>query len=770
MSSSSYPIPQPNLPPSPLPGQLPMASPGGVTPSSSAWRRLFKPGFAWRLPGILIWMVAAFVLAANLTSNGATYAAMAGVLAAFLGAELLDGLQVRLQRLWLVALAAISGVAGLSSLLRFTTLPAEVASPLVVYSLTESTLWFTGMVAFLLPTLVSAKRYSLFLTVEAFALVTIFASWLAAHREGAVHRPFFITDFLLERNWDPMPFFLGFGAALGVLLVIWMMSRSSAKRTLVDPVILISVVLALFLFLPYQQIRKMANWAASGPGGDKQEQQGQGGGKGDKQDDQPQGQTRDPNPTNSSRGKPQPVAVVNLHDDYTPPYGVFYFRQDTLSNWNGRRLVRDASGKLDNDVGMPFPAAPIEVPLRDRADEESQGGRPAAHRLLSTVALMVPHSKPFGLIDVARLDPAPNPDPKRFERAYQVESIVLDTDFANLLDRKLGSPKWSAETWKHYTDAPEDPRYRTITEQAKALLPPHMQKNPVAQALAIKIWLDKSTVYNLQVPKPDEDADPVADFLFGNRNGYCVHLAHSAVNLMRTVGIPARVSLGYAVNARQRGNGSTILIRGGDAHAWPEVYVGGLGWVVLDIAPEKVATPPQEENVDQEQQRMLGEMARKTPTHPNQKNPPPGDGDVRRALLEGLLALARMLLPAMVFTVGALYTMKVWRRVEPRFCSEARLPAAVYRATLDQLADIGFKRASGQTRESFASSVANRAPEFAQLTRHHLQAAFGQSLPKVSRQDYFALQQRVAAQAGRTVAWWRRALGFVNPLSWWNVK
>jgi hypothetical protein len=47
--------------------------------------------------------------------------------------------------------------------------------------------------------------------------------------------------------------------------------------------------------------------------------------------------------------------------------------------------------------------------------------------------------------------------------------------------------------------------------------------------------------------------------------------------LYRTAGIPARVSQGYAVAARQRGHGASLLIRSGDAHAWPEIYLQGAG-------------------------------------------------------------------------------------------------------------------------------------------------------------------------------------------------
>ncbi len=704
----------------------------------------------WKVPGILIWMAAAGLAAVNFTSGAGLAAVLAGVLTAFYLSDRLGGLPVRLPRLWLISGCGLGLVTLAGVLLRGSEGAARILSSVGVYSITEAAVWLVLPLALLTPLLVSATRYSTFLSIEAALLVGIFAGVFAAHREGSLHRPYFITDWLLERNYDPLPFFLAVGAALGVMLIVWLLSRRSAKQTLLDPLILMALIVALVLFLPDGKIRQLNAWAASGDGDEKKKaEKEKGGGKGgQKQQEKQQSGERnqDPDPSSGSSGKSFPVAVVNLHDDYKPPYGTFYFRQDALSTWNGKRLVRDNSQKLDTDIGVPFPAEAIEVPMRDRADTEKQpNGKRLAHRMKTTVALMTPHSKPFALIDAVKYEPAPNPDPKRFERAYKTESIVLDTDFKDLLQRSVGSEKWTPEVWRHYTQVPEDPRYRKIAEEARQLLPSHLRDMVLAQALAIKYWLDKNTTYDLSVARPNDESDPVAGFLFGDRKGYCVHLAHSAAYLFRTIGLPARVSVGYAVDSRQRGNGSAVLIRNGDAHAWPEIYVKGLGWVVLDITPEKVATPPQQEKADPELQKMLGEMARQTPGSPKEENPPAGDGDVRKAFLETLLALGRMLTPLALITLLAMYLMKLWRRFEPRFCDESRLPVAAYRATLDRLADLGWQRGFGVSREHFAEAVALRAPEFQELTQLHLRHSLGKGTSLSRREEVFGGQRSRAA-------------------------
>src|SRR5262249_59532098 len=108
----------------------------------------------------------------------------------------------------------------------------------------------------------------------------------------------------------------------------------------------------------------------------------------------------------------------------------------------------------------------------------------------------------------------------------------------------------------------------------------------VMKALAIKRYLEKEGFYSLK-QKQLVGADPVAQFLFGDLRGYCVHFSHAAVFLLRSQGIPARVALGYGVQTKRRGAGSSVLILGNEAHAWPELFIDGVGWVTFDIYPER---------------------------------------------------------------------------------------------------------------------------------------------------------------------------------------
>lgn len=86
-------------------------------------------------------------------------------------------------------------------------------------------------------------------------------------------------------------------------------------------------------------------------------------------------------------------------------------------------------------------------------------------------------------------------------------------------------------------------------------------------------------------------AQPVDQFLFETRAGFCEHYASSFVVMMRAAGIPARVVTGY-----QGGTPNVVgdywVVRQSDAHAWTEVWLPGEGWRRVDptaaVSPDRI--------------------------------------------------------------------------------------------------------------------------------------------------------------------------------------
>ncbi len=94
--------------------------------------------------------------------------------------------------------------------------------------------------------------------------------------------------------------------------------------------------------------------------------------------------------------------------------------------------------------------------------------------------------------------------------------------------------------------------------------------------------------YTLNPPVTPQGEDFVEYFLLESHQGYCVHFATTAVALLRTLGIPARYAEGYAVPSGQEG---WVEVPDYNAHAWVEVYLGGMGWVPMEVTPASQLAP-----------------------------------------------------------------------------------------------------------------------------------------------------------------------------------
>jgi transglutaminase-like putative cysteine protease len=107
---------------------------------------------------------------------------------------------------------------------------------------------------------------------------------------------------------------------------------------------------------------------------------------------------------------------------------------------------------------------------------------------------------------------------------------------------------------------------------------------------ALAHFRNESFYYTLTPPLL-QSSDPVDEFLFGSRRGFCEHYAAAFTVLMRAAGIPARVVTGY-----QGGDinpvGNYLVVRQRDAHAWAEVWLAESGWTRIDptaaVAPERI--------------------------------------------------------------------------------------------------------------------------------------------------------------------------------------
>lgn len=710
----------------------------------------------------VVYLFTAFAFAFPLSTAGAALAVAGFTFAGAIAGRIVAGSRLRLPTIVLLAFAAI----GLASAGRSALLASEAFAAWLGPSSALGVANALGLglcaacVAIALRA--AALRRRLFRVFEVAFVGMAFAQLVIGHRGGAINRPFELADSIIAQGRDPTIALLLVGAAAASACVILLLSERSLLRALLHLSLAIALLLIVLgttrtLGLPQAKLGQSGLGLRPDEKSQQKQQSGRGGGQGRRGGEPPQNEQLEFQDNYDSSGRQIPLAVVLLHDDYSPPTGLYYFRQVAFSQYNGRRLVQSTRGDVDKDVAPGFVFD--RTKLADVPNE--QGDRT---RLETTVALLADHNRPFALESPLEVSPTNNPDPGRFRRAYRVVSEALSSDYDALLERGVGDPHWNAEQRTHYTGAPPDERYGKLAQEIVQELPDDLREDKVAQGVMVSLWLSKQGIYSLK-SKHAAAADPTADFLFGDRTGYCVHFAHAAVYLMRSLGIPARVGAGYVAEEAARQGGSAILLSGSNSHAWPEMYVSGVGWVVVDVSPERALDPPMQPP-DPDLQRLLGELARGQKPMPQSEWRPLDPTIAALRMLPGAILNALLIGLPLLFALG--YSVKAWRRLAPAWAGAASAPRAAYRAQLDRLSEVAITRRFGESREAFAARVARQSPSFARLTQGNVAARFGRppAAGGDARPELRALARAVDEELARAVPYRRRLLGVLHPFSW----
>ncbi len=133
-------------------------------------------------------------------------------------------------------------------------------------------------------------------------------------------------------------------------------------------------------------------------------------------------------------------------------------------------------------------------------------------------------------------------------------------------------PSWIVPRYLQLPDAFPD-RVRLLAEQITA-----GRETPFDKAEAIEGYL-RNIPYNQQINGPAPGQDGVDYFLFEAKEGYCDYYASAMVTMLRAVGVPARYVRGFSLGEQDRG---VFHVLASNAHAWPEVFFPGYGWVEFE--------------------------------------------------------------------------------------------------------------------------------------------------------------------------------------------
>jgi len=169
------------------------------------------------------------------------------------------------------------------------------------------------------------------------------------------------------------------------------------------------------------------------------------------------------------------------------------------------------------------------------------------------------------------------------------ESITLFTNSVSAVETEQLDPK-------HISRALQLP---SDTMKAFSFLAQSLHGSNEFETLRnIRSYLTEGFSYTLDTTA---NPDPIADFIFVTKEGYCVHFSSAAAILARMNDIPVRIAKGFMVVIPQEeeqdipgrftgqnnipGSRGQAQITGFSSHQWPEIFIEGRGWVPWEVTP-----------------------------------------------------------------------------------------------------------------------------------------------------------------------------------------
>jgi hypothetical protein len=107
-------------------------------------------------------------------------------------------------------------------------------------------------------------------------------------------------------------------------------------------------------------------------------------------------------------------------------------------------------------------------------------------------------------------------------------------------------------------------------------------RTPYAAVLALESWLRQRGGFTYDEQPPRVTGPPLVEFVTRTKAGYCQHYAGAMAVMLRMLGIPARVAVGFTSGTLDDGK---WVVTDHEAHAWVEVWFAGEGWVPFDPTP-----------------------------------------------------------------------------------------------------------------------------------------------------------------------------------------
>ncbi|WP_327323032.1 DUF3488 and transglutaminase-like domain-containing protein [Streptomyces sp. NBC_01210] len=165
---------------------------------------------------------------------------------------------------------------------------------------------------------------------------------------------------------------------------------------------------------------------------------------------------------------------------------------------------------------------------------------------------------------------------------YQVTSLLVNPR----PDQLAKAPAPPAALLREYTKVPDvlpaevGKTARKVTKGAT---------NDYERAVKLQDWfaVDGGFTYDTEV-QSGTGVSAITRFL-RQKKGFCVHFSFSMAAMARTLGIPARVAVGFTPGSPRSDGTMSVGLK--EAHAWPELYFEGVGWTRFEPTPSRGSAP-----------------------------------------------------------------------------------------------------------------------------------------------------------------------------------
>ena len=396
-----------------------------------------------------------------------------------------------------------------------------------------------------------------------------------------------------------------------------------------------------------------------------------------------------------------------------------YWRLTALDRFDGRRWSpsRPALHRRDGPAGGKNGLAP------------AAGGDRALHQDFELAALdsaWLPAAGRAIRIKAAgaRLDPETDSlvtkKGSRAVRAYRVESRIpversgppAPGAASAAADRRPGLVRYLALP----NGLP--PRVRALAERLTS-----GADTPYQRAAALEDHLRAGFAYDENAP-PGSSTDALDHFLFTTRRGFCEQFAGAFAALARAVGLPARVAVGFTPGVYDEGAG-VWRVTTREAHAWPEVFLHGVGWTAFEPTPGRALPNPDARVLAQPSLAPVlsaGRPSAGSGSSALTRVDPDGGGGVDAGPGNGPNGIAGAVTPTGAIRWLALAVLglvvlppavKTRRRNLRRRLRADRAVLAAWAEALDRLGEAGIVRRNAETPQEFAGRAGSVRPGLA---------------------------------------------------------